>query len=1418
MARPTSPSANHPTDRLLGDSVGIRELRAYICHLATFDTIGNPHVPTLLIQGETGTGKGLIARIVHDSGPRASGPFVGVNCAAIPESLLEAEVFGFEAGAFTDAKHSKSGLFEAASGGALFLDEIDALPLSLQSKLLTVVEEKRVRRLGAVTDRAVDVKLIVATQRDLLASVDGGRFRADLYHRLAVVVLTVPPLRERGDDIITLAQHFLQHYAAAHHLRPKQLSAAANVWLRNAHWPGNVRELSHLMERVTLLSPEEDLDLGVLEHWSMSGAPPAPRSKPETVKDIEEVLDEPERIRQALLRTGGNITRAAQLLDLSRKALRYRLRRYGIERPDREGWTPPPSPSAGHAPPLSFPLVGEETDRRSIDDTTLPSSLASPARGEGEVVSGDASRVGSVGRSVPGQSSGWEQRTVAVLAIEMTLPESTHLTGSSHEPWMMTSRWEEMLADKIQEFGGVFLRRSLPLLVAGFGLPRSLEQMPHRAVQAALTIGRMVKAALLAADKEPCPEVRQAVHLGPVLVDMAASDPIMRLPAVGDTLALPMRLLGHAAPGEILISPQAARLVEGIFALQARELLTGKPDVTMAYSVAGLRRRQPAGGPAVRTHGLFVGRERELAILHDLLTMVEGGRGQVVGLFGEPGMGKSRLLWEFRRQLAEPRVTYLEGRCFAYGLGIPYLPILEILRQHFGVAEVDPPETVAEKVCCGLQSEGMDPEAGAPYLLHMLGIKQGVDRVASLTPAAIKARTFETLCQLSLNASRRQPLVLAIEDIHWIDNTSAEYVTSLAERLAGAPILLLYTYRPGYQPAWMHNSYATHLSLKPLPPRDSLCVVQSVLRTEQIPDALVQAILAKAEGNPFFLEELAQNVTNRRELRSSPELPETIQVALMARIDGLAEASKQLVQTMAVVGSPCPISLLTRISGQPVDELQRLLSTLQRRELLYEQPAIPEPKYFLKHALIQEVAYYSLPVERRRELHERIAQAIEALYQDRLDEDYGAQAVVYLQWAGKQALQRSANPEAVRHLTTALELLTMFPDTPARARQELDLQIALGPALMAIKGPGALDVEQAYTRAMELCEQIGETPQLFPALIGLWRHYQLGAEQETARILGERLLHLAQRQDDAALLMMAHRALGQTLFFLGDLTLARGHLEQGLTFYNPQHRSLAIRYGTDPGVPCLYYAAHTLWLLGYPERAREHVQTMLALARDGADRFSIASSLFYAARLYLLRREKQAAGEQIEALMRLSTEQGFRSLVVYGTILQGSLFTALGQRDEGMTLMRQGLAAHREVGTEAIRPMLLALLAAAYEGEGPAEAGLHVVDEALTLVERYGVRYYEAELYRLKGTFLSNLANADVRQAEACFQHALGIAQRQQAKAWELRAVMSLMRLWYRQGKREVGRQQLHEVYRWFTEGFDTADLREANALLHVPL
>ena len=556
-------------------------------------------------------------------------------------------------------------------------------------------------------------------------------------------------------------------------------------------------------------------------------------------------------------------------------------------------------------------------------------------------------------------------------------------------------------------------------------------------------------------------------------------------------------------------------------------------------------------------------------------------------------------------------------------------------------------------------------------------------------------------------------------------------------------------------------------------------------------------------------------------------IPTTLHDSLMARLDRLATV-KGLAQLGATLGREFSYELLQAVSPWDEATLRHGLQQLVEAEFLYQQGLPPQATYLFKHALIQDTAYQSLLRSTRQQHHQRIAQVVEARFLETVETQpelvahhyteagMSAPAIPYWQRAGQRAIQHSANLEAIGHLTRGLEVLKTLPDTPERTQQELELQVALGPALMATKGWTAPEVENVYTQARELCRHVGETPQLFPALWGLWLFYYVRGEYQTARELGEQLLHLAERVRAPAFLLQAYHALGPTLFYLGELEQARQHSEQGIALYDPQqHRSHAFLYGGhDPGVCCRLFAAWALWLLGYPDQALQRRSEALTLAQELAHPFSLAHALCMAAVLHQFRRENQAVQEQAYAAIRLASEQGFPLWLAGATILQGWTQAEPGQSQEGMAQMRQGLAGWQATGAEYLRLYWLALLAEAYGKSGQADEGLRVLAEPLAAVQNTGERWWEAELYRLKGELLLKQAVPNVQEAETCFHQGLDIARQQQAKSLELRAAMSLSRLWQRQGKHTEADELLAPIYGWFTEGFDTADLQKAKALL----
>jgi len=711
-----------------------------------------------------------------------------------------------------------------------------------------------------------------------------------------------------------------------------------------------------------------------------------------------------------------------------------------------------------------------------------------------------------------------------------------------------------------------------------------------------------------------------------------------------------------------------------------------------------------------------------------------------------------------------------------------------------------------------------------------------------MSPEAKKARILDALKQIVLKGSQIRPLIMAIEDPHWIDKSSEESLKYLLGNIPGAKVLLIFTYRPEFVHTWGSKSYHSQVNLNRLSNRESLSMVTHLLGTQDIEPALEELILEKTEGVPFYIEEFIKSFKDLQIIEKKDNIyriakeiqtvsiPAKVQDVIMARVDSLPEEAKSLIQAGSVVGREFGHDLIERVTDFPDQKLLSHLSALKDSELLYERGIYPESTYIFKHALIQEGVYQSLLKTTRQKYHRDIAQVLEEHFPETTEtqpELLGhhfteagllEQAIPYWQRAGERAIRRSANIEAVDHLTTALELLKTLPDTAARDEQELLLHATLGPAWLAVKGYGTAEVGQTYTRAYELCQRLGEPPQLVPILIGLWLFHLLRLELQTAHELGKRLLSSAQRTRDPVTLLSAHYALGNTLSFLGELPVALEHLEQGIAIYDPQtHRSLAFRYGEDPGVACYIFRAWCLWYLGYPEQARQRMHETVTLAQRLSHPHSLAFALCAAAVLHQLRQERHTAQEQAEAAITLSREQGFPYFLALGKIVRNCALAEREQAEERITQMRQGLAAYRATGSRWIQPYFLALLAEAYGNAGQVHEGLHVMTEALDVIGTTRELAWEAELYRIKGELLLN-AKCKMRNKEwtpeDCFKKALDVARDQQAKSWELRAAMSLSRLWQQQDRQADARQLLKEVYNWFTEGFDTADLQEAKVLL----
>jgi predicted ATPase len=813
-----------------------------------------------------------------------------------------------------------------------------------------------------------------------------------------------------------------------------------------------------------------------------------------------------------------------------------------------------------------------------------------------------------------------------------------------------------------------------------------------------------------------------------------------------------------------------------------------------------------------------------LATLHAIWARVIRGQGQVVGVVGEAGMGKSRLIAEFRRSLRSEPHTYLQGHCVSYGQTMAYQPVLTLLRRACGITESDRPAVMATKVRRRLHEAGIDPAIAAPYLLHLLGSASESERLAGLNPKEYQASTLAVLIQWGLQSSRRCPLVIEVEDLHWIDATSATWLAALAERLAGTSILLLVTFRPGYHPAWLGKSYATQIALSRLTSHDSAQVVQALLPTPQMSTALLHEIVTKADGNPFFLEELTRSVAEQGALHAPHALPDTVHAVLTARIDRLPAVAKRVLQSAAVIGKEVPFSLLAAITRLPQEALSQSLAQLQAAELLHETCLVPEVVYTFKHALIQEMAYHALLESSRRQQHLRIAQVLAEqfattaarqpawLAHHYTEAGCAEQAIPYWQQAGQRAVDRSAHTEAIAHFTQGLALLRTLPMTPARARQELALQCSLAVQL-ATRGAATLEVERTYARALELCQQVGNPQELFPVLYGLSRLYKKRGKLRHARDLGEQLLVLAQCEGDAALLLHGHYVLGEALLWLGEFSEARAHLEQGIAAYDPrQHDTHDLLYEADSWLGCLGALSVTLWFLGYPDQALQRSAEAIALAQELSHPYSLAHVLVDAAYLHWFCRDWSRLQERAEALQDLAAAHGFAELYARATYRYGLALVKQGQFAEGLAQFHASMDTLQVMKSGDAQALRLAQLAELYRCTRQPEAGLQLL--AVAMAADTEERFEASGRYTIQGELLLLLPEPDVHQAESCFQQALTIARRQHAKMPELRAALRLAHFWQQQGKRTEARQLLAQVYDWFTEGFATPDLQEARALL----
>jgi DNA-binding NtrC family response regulator/tetratricopeptide (TPR) repeat protein len=1321
---------------LVGDSPGIRAVRETVARLVARQQDVR-RLPSILIEGETGSGKGLLARMIHRAGPRPDGPFIDVNCAAIPDTLLEAEMFGFERGAFTDARRSKPGLFQAAHRGTIFLDEVALLPEGLQAKLLKVLEERTVRRLGATRDEPIDVWVLTATNEDLRHSMRERRFREDLYHRLAVLTVTLPPLRERGGDIVTLAEHFLDRTCTEYGIPRKTLAAAARAALMSHPWPGNVRELSNVIERAVLLAPGGELDaaeLGLQPPSAPSPAPPTPAEHAESPVSLDDAMRE--HLVEVLGQTSWNISRTAALLGISRNTLRARMDRYGLrERDARPAARPRPAAAAPSVPtPAPAPVA------------SVPAALPAPP--------------------IP-TARRWERRRLALLRVALVPP-------AGPDAPIETARALETFLDKTRTFGGCVEGLGPIGIVAVFGLD-TVGDAADRAAHAAMAIAKAAER--MRRDEAGDIGVRMGVHASSILVGVGAGATELDMDERRDAWPLLDELVERAPLDGITVSAAAAALLTRRFELAPGP---GPAGATPTYLLLGRERTGLGLGSGLVQ---FVGRRNELDLLESRLQSAQRGQTQVVGIVGEAGIGKSRLIYEFRQTIGGREVDYLEAYCLSYGSAVPYLPVLDLVRAGCHLAESDAPEIVAVKVRRALDDLGLAGGELTPYVLHVLGIKEDPERFAADSPETLRGRIFDILRQMLRRRSRRRPVVLVVEDLHWIDATSEEFFESLVDGLAGAPMLLIATYRSGYRPRWIDKSYATQMALLPLDESEARRVVQAVLGVAAVPDSVLDLILSKADGNAFFLQELALAVREPGDPTAPVVVPDTVQDVLLARIDRLPDEERRLLTSAAVAGKDFSLSVLQAILDLSADTARRGLARLEAAEFVHETGLGSDAEYTFKHALTHEVAYECVRDADRRRLHARVLAELERLQGERAGEQlerlahHAARAAIwdkayaYLRQAGARAHAGGAHREAVAFFEQSLSALAELPDGPERIEQVIDVRFELRTALLPL---GEVQRGLEHLREAErLARELGDPRRLARLTIyHIGQLYFMG-EHERAWEAGQHALKLGDALDDLVLRVQTYTYLGQVLHARGDYRQAAEFFRQNTgTLVGPLARE---RFGL-PQLPAVHSRTCLVWSLaelGEFEEAVAHADEGVALA-ESIDQ-PLSRTVAYAG-LGVARLRQGEHARAIDVLERALALIRESNLPLWFPRVASALGMALvlgGRLAEGRALVEEAVEQATTMRLQGGLSLLVAYQAEANLVAGRLPEARAAATRALELARRHGERGYEAMALRLVGE--SALA-AGEPAGTAALDEAIALAERLRMRPLEAECRRALVR------------------------------------------
>jgi class 3 adenylate cyclase/predicted ATPase len=1037
-----------------------------------------------------------------------------------------------------------------------------------------------------------------------------------------------------------------------------------------------------------------------------------------------------------------------------------------------------------------------------------------------------------------------ERRQVTVMFSDLVGSTALSARMDPEDLREVISAYQKCVAETVRRFGGFVAKYMGDGVLVYFGYPQAHEDEAERAVRAGLELIAAVGALKTRASLQ----TRVGIATGLVVVgDLIESGDAQERGIVGETPNLSARLQGIAEPNMVVIAEATRKLLGNLFELQdlGAKDLKGIAGPVRAWAV--LRASSAEGRfEALHASGLtaLVGREEEVELLLRRWSRAKTGEGQVVLLSGEAGIGKSRLTATLLESVASEPHTRLRYFCSPQHTNSALYPIVGQMERAAGLAHDDKPQAKLDKLDAVLAQTSTSIQDAALFAEMLSLPNDGRYPALELAPQQRRQRTLEALVSQIEALTRQNPVLIIFEDAHWADPSSLELFGRAMDRIATHRVLLIVTFRPEFDPPWIGRPHVTALTINRLAHRNVDAMIDHVVGNKLIPPSIRQDIIERTDGIPLFVEEMTKAVLEadseseaRRTATAVPSpalaVPASLHASLMARLDRLGPA-KEVAQIGAAIGREFSHALVAAVVRQPEAELVPALNRLIEAGLLFRQGVPPYATYLFKHALVQDAAYGTLLREPRRALHARIAETLESQFAEIAESrpeilarhctEAGLIEKAAGLWgkAGQRSLERSALVEAAEQFTRALSQIATLPATPALRRQQIKLQVALITPLMHVKGFAASETKAAVERARLLIEQaeaLGQPPEdpllLFSVLFGFWAAKLLAFNGDTVRTLATQFLALAEKQGTTVPLMIGHRMMGLSLLCLGDGAQGCIHIDRAIALYDPaQHRALATRFGHDIRAALLAYRSGALWALGYPEAALASAERALDDAREIGQAPTLLNVRCFTSQAHSFCGNYSVATEQAQELFSVAEEKGALLWKAFGLIRKGQLLALTGKATDAVQTLTSAIAACQSTGATTQVPDAISHLARAYAQLDQFDDAWRCVGEAMTMVETTKERWTEAEIHRLAGEIALKSPKPDAAKAEAYFERALAVARAQQAKSWELRAAMSMARLWRDQGKRDAARDLLAPVYGWFTEGFDTLDLKEAKALL----